>query len=207
MVKASGLQHIEPSPYLKKLSDYDSWAFTKMPEYEKEEDQEKLFAFNTGVTRNSNLSPKWFALWVGYWLDDCERSHFNIADDADKLGTLVYNLDKERTSRAIAAHGDTNWSVYVPDFCRRACAIITTERINSRNFACFRGTDVVNGIVFKVDAASDTVTMSLYNVNDDDVFHCGEFLKAYYNGGGHPGAAGCTLTREQFTKLFLKRTI
>ena len=49
--------------------------------------------------------------------------------------------------------------------------------------------------------------MSMYNINEDECTHCGEFLKKKYNGGGHKGAAGCTFTEAQFIKILKSKTI
>lgn len=202
-------QRIEPSNYLRQLSDYDSWAWAKMDEYKEETAQESLFSFNTGVTRKSNLKVAWFSNWVGAWLDNSDQ-HRNIALDAFEYGQIVFQLDKERTARAISTHGDTGWRIGGNEQDtnpRKACALVTTDRFNSQSFAKFRGTDITNGIVFKIDAANDKVVMSLYNVNDDDTFDCGVFCKNHYMGGGHKGAAGATISRETFTQMFLNKYI
>ena len=44
-----------------------------------------------------------------------------------------------------------------------------------------------------------------YNTNDNDDFHCGKYLKEKYKGGGHAGAAGCTISEKDFIKV-LKNT-
>ena len=69
-----------------------------------------------------------------------------------------------------------------------------------------------NGIVFKHEKNGNWV-VSLYNIDSEgkhwnnDYFHCGEFMKEHYKGGGHPGAAGCTLTEAQFIKVLKSKTI
>lgn len=57
-----------------------------------------------------------------------------------------------------------------------------------------------NGIVFK-HLKDGKWTMSLYNMKSEDTFDCGAYLKEKYNGGGHKGAAGCTITQEKFFEL------
>ena len=197
-----------PSKWLRELSDYDSWAWSTKPEYETPEAQEQLFSLNTGITRRSDLDPKWFMEWTSHILDGHLPVHERIAEESRSFGNVVYRLDIERVARAISSNGDTKWVVALAGGEeRRACALVTTDRINSRSFAGFKGTDIVHGIDFNYHANTDSVTMSLYNVNDDDDFDCGAFLKARYQGGGHKGAAGCTLTREQFAKIFMDRKI
>lgn len=199
-------KRIEPSDYLVKLSDYDSWSWKNKPEYDSQEAQDGLMSFNTGVTRKSNLNVKWFCEWVGALLDK-KGLHNTMADDALEYGRIVYQLDNERTERAIRTHGDTNWIIRTKDGDRKACAIITTDRFNSESFKMFRGTDIVHGLVFKVDANNDKIIMSMYNVNEDEQFDCGAWLKENYAGGGHKGAAGCTLSRQQFGLMFETRIV
>ena len=69
-----------------------------------------------------------------------------------------------------------------------------------------KNTAIKNGIIFKRNSDS-TWTISLYNVNDDDDFHCGEFLLKKYKGGGHKGAAGCTLKESKFIKMLKTKEI
>ena len=73
-------------------------------------------------------------------------------------------------------------------------------------FKCLKGTDIRHGLVFKHHPNGNWV-LSMYNINDDEEFHCGEFLKEKYNGGGHKGAAGCTLTQEQFIEILKNKRI
>jgi nanoRNase/pAp phosphatase (c-di-AMP/oligoRNAs hydrolase) len=66
--------------------------------------------------------------------------------------------------------------------------------------------NIQHGIVFKRQPNGNW-TFSLYNVRNDSDFHCGDFLKKKYNGGGHPGAAGCTITEEQFITILKNKQI
>lgn len=45
-----------------------------------------------------------------------------------------------------------------------------------------------------------TFNISMY-LNHDEDFSCGQYMKDHYNGGGHKGAAGGKLNKEQFDKL------
>ena len=50
--------------------------------------------------------------------------------------------------------------------------------------------------------------LSLYNTNrDDHSFHCGDYLKKNYGGGGHEGAAGAQITETQFIKILKTKTL
>ena len=198
----------EPSDWLQVLSDYDSWAWTKLPRYE-HDSGESLMAFNIGFTRSSNLKVQWYVDWIMEYINGTGK-HDEIAQKAWRYGEIVYKLDKERTERAINSHGDTNWNIKPNNqdaTLRRSVCLITTDRFNSQSFKMFRGTYITNAIVFKLEPKTDSVVLSLYNVNDDDEFDCGKFCKDYYNGGGHKGAAGATLTRERFMEAFINKQI
>ena len=200
----SGLILIQPEPseWIKMLSDYDSWAYSKMDKYKKEANREWLFNFNTGVTHTSNLKIDWFTNWITNWFEDPDI-HIKNAIECVKYGTTIRTLDKTRQSEAIHQYGDTNW------FCgdRKMCMLFTTERMNSLSFSGFLDTDIKNGGVLKYDNKTDKWILSLYNVNDNDDFDCGQYLKDNYGGGGHKGAAGCTLTKEQVVSLLLNREL
>lgn len=204
--KRQTFQKIQPSKYLIMLSDYDSWTWKNKPWYAIQKGEDELMALNTGVTRYSNLNIKWFNNWIGALLDD-DGFHDTMANDAWNYGRIAYKLDTERAERAIRAHGDTRWIVRTKDADYKACAIITTDRINSVSFKSLRGTDIVRGLVFKIDADNDNVLMSMYNINDGDDFDCGAWLKENYGGGGHKGAAGCTISRQQFMLMFESRIV
>ena len=65
---------------------------------------------------------------------------------------------------------------------------------------------VKNGIIFK-RMPDGNWSISLYNTNLDDTFHCGEYLKENYNGGGHIGAAGCQVSEEKFKRMLRIKAI
>lgn len=192
---------IEPSPVLVKLSDYDSWSWTRKDEYAGT-GKDVLFAINTGFTRRSNLKVAWFEEYIDHILNMRITEEHKIEDDCLQYGTTILEYDRERNTRAINSHGDTEWTLGG----EKACAIFTTDRFNSQSFSMFEGTDIKHGLVFKREPDGRWV-MSAYNVSEDTVFHCGDYLKANYNGGGHKGAAGCTLSEEQFIKLLHTKTV
>ena len=85
--------------------------------------------------------------------------------------------------------------------------IFTTEHMNSQAFENLPDPEVRNGATLKYNAANDCWTMSLYNFDDNDEFDCGVYLKEHYGGGGHKGAAGCTLSNEQVSNMVLTKSI
>lgn len=54
-----------------------------------------------------------------------------------------------------------------------------------------------------------TFSLGMYKEPDRlPEFNCGEYVsKSYENGGGHPGACGCLINLEQFTKLITEGVI
>ena len=195
-----------PSDYIRMLSDYDSWAWSRMERYEKKEDKEYLFNFNVGVTCKSGLKVAWFDRWISSYMDYNGGVNFHeaLAADCAAYGKIVRDHNMENVTKAIRDHGDKTWTV---NGDRKACVVFTTEHFNSTSFEELKGADIVNGASFKYNSATGNWTIGLYNVNDDDEFHCGEYLKAKYNGGGHKGAAGCTVSEEQMIQMLKTRQI
>ena len=134
----------------------------------------------------------------------------NLIERAEGLGHVL-NVAKDKEMRnIIAISGDFSWKIdYDTDneMWRPAVAIFHSGATNSTMFKSCDTNKVFNGIVFKRQSNGNWV-MSLYNIRDNDLtFHCGEYLKKKYKGGGHSGAAGCTLTEKQFMKILKNKTI
>lgn len=189
------------SPWIKKLSDYDSWAYTRMPEYDALAIEE-LFDFNTGMTFDSNLNPKWYAEWVSN-LWNKRFVHGEIATEAQEHGNVIRRHDKARMDRAVRSNGMT-WTL---SDHRKVCVLFTTEKFNSTQWGAVEDPTIKNGAIIKHDAKNNNWTLSLYNFDDTDEFHCGEYLKAKYNGGGHKGAAGCTLSHSDVITMMEEKAI
>jgi len=205
MIKSFELK-LPASDYISMLSHYDSWAWNRMERYKKKENKEQLFNFNVGVTCKSGLKVAWFERWISAYMDrnwDVDF-HEELAAECIVYGKIVRSHDMENVAKAIRDHGDKTWTV---NGDRKACVVFTTEHFNSTSFEEFKGTDVVNGGSFKYNAATGSWTIGLYNVNDEDEFHCGEYLKAKYNGGGHKGTAGCTVSEEVMIEMLKSRQI
>jgi hypothetical protein len=139
-----------------------------------------------------------------------------IHDSADNAAFIssIYESGKKECDRQdsadiemIRVNGDPTWKVNdIP-----AIMVVTTGQTNS---FMFRSLQVENpteenirvAAVFK-HCKDGNWTLSLYNIYDykgkkDNplYFHCGEYLHDKYNGGGHEGAAGCTIGID---KLYL----
>lgn len=186
------------------LSDYDSWTYPRKDDYKDHDTLENMFNLNTGITDISCLDPYWFADWVGLYLDGKYSKFGPITTNAISRGELIRSLDGKRIKKAIEEHGDINWTLAES---RKCCMVFTTEKMNSQSFGSISDPEIRNGATLKYNAANDCWTMSLYNFNDNDEFDCGIYLKEHYGGGGHKGAAGCTLSNEQVSNMILTKSI
>lgn len=140
------------------------------------------------------------------------RYENDLINNMYKLGKQLNDYDDITMENIIKTSGDKNWKVRVEDEDKgrplyiKACAIFHQGATNSLMFQSLKKSGVEVGLVFKHCPDSKWV-LSMYNVRDEYWLHCGEFLKERYNGGGHKGAAGCTLTEEQFINILQKREL
>lgn len=122
-------------------------------------------------------------------------------------GKDLLDYDKYNYSNLIQNSADFDWVVEYPKdetHNRHACALFIQGPTSSIIFnSC--PNEIDNGIVFKRNPDT-TWTISLYNVNDDE-FHCGDYLKKKYKGGGHKGAAGCVVSEKKFLKILKNKRI
>ena len=193
------------------LSAWDSWS------YEREGYEfDYVKAINKAYTIKFNLNFDLIAAHVHNIIKYWNEGHKNIVDIKSFLdyGEILNNYDDVVMEGIIQQSGDKTWQIAVYDEDKgrplyiKACAIFHQGATNSTMFKSLKKTDkdIQLGLVFKHSPNRNWV-LSMYNINDDYWFHCGEFLKQNYNGGGHKGAAGCTLTQEQFIKILKDRTL
>jgi len=180
---------------LRYLSAWDSFTFD-----DEGLDFEKTRRINVGFT-------KMFELNINKWLDSLmfimgPYNYGNYLNKAYEIGNEECNKQDERYKTIIDSFGMSGWSVNG----RPAMCIITTERSSSLMFKSVQD-KYLNGICIK-SSNTGNIIVSVYNTNrTDHSFHCGEYLKQKYNGGGHEGAAGCTLTLEQFAECCKTKSI
>jgi len=185
--------------YFKILSAYDSFSFDA-------EGIDKTFATNTnqGTTNKLGLNTKDIISLVKHFIDGISESEEkSIIDKMFGIGKAFNDEQDKIHAKLIDEYGDMSWTVNG----RKACAVFVQEQTSSDFFKSIAGKDVKHGIIFKHQKNGNWV-MSLYNINiDDHSFHCGDYLKAHYNGGGHEGAAGCTLSLEQYIEILKNKKI
>lgn len=131
---------------------------------------------------------------------DVEANNSYI-QSAYTIGDIILTYKRQEDERLIKNCGDFNWTVDG----REACALFIQGPSNSQIFNSAKDT-VKNGIVFK-RMTDGNWGISLYNTNLDDTFHCGEYLKKNYKGGGHVGAAGCQVSEKEFKRMLKTKTI
>lgn len=188
---------------LRILSAWDSWTYEQMG-YERKE----VMDVNRGVTTKFNLEfPKVLEYITKRMEDSLFKTH-NLVDydivEFRKSGAVINEFIEQDITNIIRDSGDFEWKLSSePE--RKAVAIFHMGATNSTMFESFKER-ADNGIVFK-HQKNGNWTVSLYNTHSDDTFHCGEFMKAKHHGGGHQGAAGCTLTEEQFIECLRTKTL
>ena len=143
-----------------------------------------------------------------------------LIDSLEHNGKLINSYNDFIMQSVIENNGDCNWKIMTDPIndqstWRTACAIFYQGPTSSLMFKCLnKGNkdDIMNGIVFK-HRNDGKWTISLYNIREQEPsinmggFHCGDYLRKHYNGGGHSGAAGCTVTEEQFIKILKSRQL
>ena len=202
--------------YLRILSAWDSWT------YEREElNFEFCRNVNKGTTIKLNLDMNEILPiirdLVEIYVDGKNKFEFSMDElirDFEEYGKILNRYDDIVMQNILNESGDKEWQLDLSDEeiavtkFRKACAIFHQGQSSSALFYSLRETnpELKNVIVFKHQNNNNWV-ISLYNIYDNDTFHCGDFLRDKYSGGGHKGAAGCTLTQEQFIKILKNKVL
>jgi oligoribonuclease NrnB/cAMP/cGMP phosphodiesterase (DHH superfamily) len=204
------------------LSTYDSWTHK-----ENGLNFDETMFVNTSITKTSNLS-------IQFWLQEIEgennetlieilcsndeRSKNYNNDFIDKArieGETICIIKDKHNAELIENNGDFTWTIEGTN--RKVCMLVSSSGSSSLVFKSLRRPEdtpipdnydknLLNGVIFKKTKDSEW-TFSLYNINDDDTFNCGEYLKTKYKGGGHVGAAGATVSQAKFIKMLKTRKI
>lgn len=182
---------------LKILSAWDSWS------YEDEGYEFDLCRYvNIGVNNKYNLKTDEIIRYVYVLLYDTELiSLYESIDELESIGKFECEVFDRIYENNINMYGDFSWTVNG----RSACALFIQGPSNSQIFKTCKD-KVQNGIIFKRLNDSNWV-LSLYNTDNQHDFHCGEYLKKYFNGGGHEGAAGCQISEDKFIDILKKKSI
>ena len=185
---------------LRVLSAWDSFSFDR-------EGYELDFVnkVNVGINYMYNLDIERVIVLlrnlVVYGEDSDVEANNSYIQSAYTIGDIIITYKQQEDERLIKNCGDFNWTVNG----REACALFVQGASNSQMFKSVKD-KVKNGIVFK-RMPDGNWSISLYNTNLYDTFHCGEYLKKNYKGGGHVGAAGCQVSEAKFKRMLKTKTI
>lgn len=181
---------------LRYLSGWDSWT------YEKEGlNFEDCRAVNEGVNINYRLDVDKMIDGMDFFLRSGQASpHLYYLKS---IGEESIKIKDENDRKFCEKCCESGWRIGVD---RTAVACVTSGGTNSVMFKSLKG-KADNAIVFKRESNGNWI-ISLYNIDSDHSFHCGDYLKKVYNGGGHEGAAGCTIKDiDMIHKMFKEKAI
>lgn len=196
---------------LRILSAWDSWT------YEKEGyDFEYVRNINKATTDMYDLNISYVKDIVNKLVVEDNIANEELVNELYKRGKIINDYEDKTFEQIIKFSGDTSWKIMTGTLgdsptWRPACAIFHQGATNSTMFKSVVE-ECANGIVFK-HAKNGNWTISLYNIDSEgkywnnDYFNCGNFMKEHYKGGGHAGAAGCTVTEAQFIKILKKKQL
>lgn len=181
------------------LSAWDSWT------YEQEHINFDFCRYvNTGVSNYFKLDPKKIINFVKdiiYIYHAEDEQCLDIVKYFRKSGKNICDYEESRYSELIKNYGDFSWTVNN----RSACVLFIQGPTSSLIFKSCKS-KVKNGIIFK-RFPDGNWGISLYNTDNQHDFHCGNYLKEHYNGGGHEGAAGAQISEKTFIKLLSNKKI
>ena len=145
--------------------------------------------------------------WIIYGKDESFDEHCQKITDLIEqlyLNGKKFNTIQDNRYKKLCAEWGEPYKLNAEG--RNALALFMQEQSSSMIITSVKD-KFTNGIVFK-HKKDGTWTVSLYNTNNDDhSFHCGEYLKKNYGGGGHEGAAGAQITESQFIKILKTKTL
>jgi hypothetical protein len=118
-----------------------------------------------------------------------------------KSGKEYNQYELQRAENQLKEYGDLSWTVD-----GRPTAMMMAQYPTSSLMFKSVADKVLNGLIFK-RLPNGQWNISLYNTNDNDDFHCGKYLKEKYKGGGHAGAAGCTISEKDFIKVLKNKQL
>lgn len=192
----NSLYNASATPYIFNiLSAWDSFTF-------EQEHVTKEFAYdvNMGINAIFKLSIDDICQFVHEVMTYGEET--NDIPRFLKTGHIINQYNAWNDANMIKTYGDDMWTVDG----RNAVMVYKQGPTSSLMFDSVDKNIIKNGIVFK-PLPDGRVVISLYNTNNDDTFHCGEYLKRVYGGGGHSGAAGAVLSYAEYIRMLETRAM
>lgn len=194
---------------LRLLSAWDCWSWAK-----EGLSDNFIRSFNVGVNTKGELKVDYFMNNMRWLLMDGEHDdvyHYPLDSNKNVLtlieqycavGREIIDRQDKANEGLISGYGEEGWYV---DGEKNAVMVVTSGPSNSQMFKSVADR-FDHGIVIK-HTKDGKWTVSLYNTREDVDFDCGKYLKQKYNGGGHKGAAGCTLDNTQFFKVIQDKVL
>ena len=182
---------------LRVLSAWDSYTFER-----EGIDFEYARAVNMGFT-------KWYELNVEFWygnilnfITGSKEYNEGYLKSAYEIGIKEVEEYDKANEKIINDYGMPGFTVDG----RPAILLFMASGTSSLIFKSVKN-KYKNGICAKT-SPNGNILISLYNTdNSDHAFHCGEYLHKQYGGGGHEGAAGCTISIEAFNKILKEKSL
>ena len=160
---------------------------------------------NKAYTKESQLNVDFYYNNMSKYLVN-NRVHlavFKEISDMYRIGKRMCDKEDQYYKEMIDNVGDKEWVV---DGNRKTVMVVLYGGSSSLMFQSLQDTEYKNGLVFR-RYADGKWGISLYNINVEDTFDCGAYLKERYNGGGHKGAAGACITEEQFVNILKTKSL
>lgn len=224
---------IEAAPnILQNLAGYDSW----QPESHGT-NMKYAFSFNRGFEYNTKLDFNECVRTISYLLFETIIDELNMYDmnlmkqnnvliynkineywryvniyvddfclSCDNDGDVVVETTKQMWKRMVNEFGDTTFTTNGEN----TVVLVSQIGTSSLMFDFLKKTNIEHVCIFKklpTDNKEKQWAISLYNVNDDSTFNVGVYLKERYNGGGHYGAGGATISQSTFDNIMLTKFV
>lgn len=193
--------------FLNTLSAYDSWNWEK---------HGTTFDFCNCVNKGFNIESennfeKTYEI-IKVLLHNLNKSALNVPSIHEQqllmncytTGKTLIESDKISNKDLIERWGDCSFVLDNGDKC---CVLFNQSIVSSNTFESLKNTSIKHGVVIKRIPYSSEYGISLYNINLDDDFNCGEYLKIKYKGGGHKGAGGATISDAQISKILKSKVV
>lgn len=181
---------------LRIMSGMDSWSFDK-----EGFSKEYVMSVNQGVTNTFLLEMDAVIEYVRTLLYDKHDDDWYDAEieKFKSIGEMYLRVEAHKMAENVAKSARE----YILDDDKVACGFFYAGQSFSQIFDSVKD-KYEHGVLFK-QLSDNKWTISLYNTRDDVKFHCGEYLKSKYGGGGHLGAAGCQINDEQMIEIIKTR--
>lgn len=190
-------EHGNVPSILQVLSAWDSFTFDR-----EGFDEFSVRSVNEGTTYLFNLEEEKVFSWLS-WLYNVQKTHTSWEKELFHLkaiGETIVRYKDRMADNLIETVGDNTWTL------SNGNTVTVLFMQGQTSSLWFAKANTTHGAVFKRLPEGNWV-LSLYNVSKEETFHCGEYLKKKYKGGGHVGAAGCQLTEKQFVKMLKTKVI